>query len=128
MPNGPGNKSSRYCPSMVKAVAMVRAPRGDQRHPLEAAHRFSMARPAREVRSLTDLLRPLEKGRYSGLLAVPQTRNDAVGEVERAVGVDDTVIRAHQHAAGARREPSNGAHSVADDVAAIMTRQIHPSR
>jgi transposase len=40
------------------------------------------------------------------LLADAQTKNDAVGEVEWEVSVDDTVIRAHQHAAGARRKPS----------------------
>jgi hypothetical protein len=40
------------------------------------------------------------------LLAHAQTRSDAVGEVEWEVSVDDTVIRAHQHAAGARGEPS----------------------
>jgi hypothetical protein len=44
------------------------------------------------------------------LLAHAQTKNDAVGEVEWEVSVDDTVIRAHQHAAGAR-----GASSAADE-------------
>jgi len=29
-----------------------------------------------------------------------------VGEVEWLVSVDSTVVRAHQHASGARREPS----------------------
>ena len=33
-------------------------------------------------------------------------KNDAVGEVEWEVSVDDTVIRAHQHAAGARKGSS----------------------
>ena len=35
------------------------------------------------------------------MLAHAQTKNDAVGDVEWEVSVDDTVIRAHQHAAGA---------------------------
>jgi len=45
-------------------------------------------------------------GTWDRLLARAQTKSDAVGEVEWEVSVDDTVIRAHQHAAGARRRPS----------------------
>jgi transposase len=45
-------------------------------------------------------------GTWDRLLAHAQTKNDAVGEVEWEVSVEDTVIRAHQHAAGARSEPS----------------------
>jgi hypothetical protein len=33
-------------------------------------------------------------------------KSDAVGEIEWEVSVDDTVVRAHQHAAGARGKPS----------------------
>lgn len=40
------------------------------------------------------------------MLAHAQTKNDAVGEVEWEVSVDDTVIRAHQHAGGARKDSS----------------------
>jgi len=45
-------------------------------------------------------------GTWDRLLTHAQTRSDAVGDVEWEVSVDDTVIRAHQHAAGARREPA----------------------
>ena len=45
-------------------------------------------------------------GTWDRLLSHAQTKSDAVGEVEWEVSVDDTVIRAHQHAAGARGEPS----------------------
>ncbi len=45
-------------------------------------------------------------GTWDRLLADAQSKSDAVGEVEWEVSVDDTVIRAHQHAAGARVEPS----------------------
>jgi len=38
------------------------------------------------------------------LLAHVQTKSDAAGEVEWAVSVDSTVVRAHQHAAGARKK------------------------
>lgn len=43
-------------------------------------------------------------GTWDRLLAQAQTKSDAVGEIEWEVSVDDTVIRAHQHAAGARGE------------------------
>ena len=45
------------------------------------------------------------EGTWDRLLASAQTKSDAVGEIEWEVSVDDTVIRAHQHAAGARRKP-----------------------
>lgn len=45
-------------------------------------------------------------GTWERPLAHAQTKADAVGEVEREVGVDSTVVRAHQHAAGARGRPS----------------------
>lgn len=41
-------------------------------------------------------------GTWDRLLSHAQTKSDAVGEVEWEVSVDDTVILAHQHAAGAR--------------------------
>ncbi len=45
-------------------------------------------------------------GTWERLLSQAQTKSDAVGEVEWLVSVDSTVSRAHQHAAGARRELS----------------------
>jgi transposase len=45
-------------------------------------------------------------GTWDRLLAHVQTKEDAVGAVEWEVSVDSTVIRAHQHAAGARRRAS----------------------
>ena len=90
---------------------MEGAPYRHQRHPLEAAHRFALARPPGEVRSLqTCYDRWRRDGTWERLLAQAQTKSDAVGEVEWEVSVDDTVIRAHQHAAGAR-----GASSAADE-------------
>jgi transposase len=44
-------------------------------------------------------------GIWDRLLAHAQTESDAVGEIEWEVSVDDTVVRAYQHAAGARRKP-----------------------
>jgi transposase len=45
------------------------------------------------------------EGTWDRLLADAQTKSDAVGDLEWEVSVDDTVVRAHQHAAGARGEP-----------------------
>ena len=45
-------------------------------------------------------------GTWERLLTHAQTKSDAVGEVEWVVSVDSTVVRAHQHASGARRDPS----------------------
>ncbi len=42
-------------------------------------------------------------GTWERLLAHAQTRSDAVGEVDWEVVVDATIVRAHQHAAGARK-------------------------
>ncbi len=47
-------------------------------------------------------------GTWDRLLSHAQTKSDAVGEVEWEVSVDDTVIRAHQHAAGVRRRRAEG--------------------
>jgi transposase len=43
-------------------------------------------------------------GTWERLLAVAQTKSDAVGELDwDLVAVDATIVRAHQHAAGARK-------------------------
>jgi transposase len=42
-------------------------------------------------------------GTWQQLLAHAQTKSDAVGEIDWDVVVDATVVRAHQHAAGARK-------------------------
>jgi transposase len=43
---------------------------------------------------------------WDRLLAHDQTKSDAVGEVIWEVSIDSTIVRAHQHASGARRQPS----------------------
>jgi hypothetical protein len=92
---------------------MERPSHRHQRHPVEATHWLALARSPAEIRPLADLLRslqPLEERRHLGdrLLAHAQTNSDAVGEIEWEVSVDDTVVRAHHHAAGARRKPAKG--------------------
>lgn len=48
-------------------------------------------------------------GTWDRLLAHVQTKADAVGEVRWEVSIDSTVVRAQQHASGARRRPSQAA-------------------
>ena len=43
-------------------------------------------------------------GTWERLVTVLQADSDAAGELDWLVSVDSTVVRAHQHAAGARRE------------------------
>lgn len=44
-------------------------------------------------------------GTWERLLQQVQAESDAVGEIDWAISVDSTVVRAHQHAAGARTAP-----------------------
>lgn len=52
------------------------------------------------------LVRWRREGIWDRLLEHVQTKSDAVGEVEWVVSVDSSVVRAHQHAAGARTQVS----------------------
>ena len=45
-----------------------------------------------------------QDGTWDRLLAHVQTKSDAVGEVIWEVSIDSSVVRAHQHAAGARKK------------------------
>lgn len=45
-----------------------------------------------------------QDGTWGRLLAQVQTKSDAVGEVVGEVSIDSSVVRAHQHAAGARKK------------------------
>src|SRR3712207_8095082 len=47
-------------------------------------------------------------GTWDRLLAHVQARSDAVGAVVWEVSIDSTTVRAHQHAAGARKRPAAG--------------------
>jgi transposase len=52
------------------------------------------------------LVRWRRDGTWDRLLAHVQTKSDAVGEVLWEVSIDSTHVRAHQHAAGARKQPA----------------------
>ncbi|WP_442806834.1 MULTISPECIES: IS5 family transposase [unclassified Streptomyces] len=45
-------------------------------------------------------------GTWERLLQQVQAEADAVGEIDWDISVDSTVVRAHQHAAGARTDPA----------------------
>ncbi|MEU8779785.1 IS5 family transposase [Streptomyces sp. NPDC048606] len=45
-------------------------------------------------------------GTFERMLQAAQARADAAGDIEWLVSVDSTVVRAHQHAAGARKGAS----------------------
>jgi hypothetical protein len=68
----------------------------------------AVAGPAGAVRALADGVRALPalatRWEWADILMKLQARADAVGDVVWEVNVD-SVCRAHQHAAGARREP-----------------------
>ena len=61
-------------------------------------------------------------GTWERVLTQVQAATDAAGEVAWEVSVDSTVARAHQHAAGARRRPSQ-----ADEERGASTRRTRRS-
>ena len=63
-----------------------------------------------------------QDGTWDRVLAHVQTKSDAVGEVIWEVSIDSTVIRSHQHASGARRQPS-----AADEKRGSSTRSMKRS-
>ena len=68
------------------------------------------------------ILRQAQDRLWDRILTHVQTTSDAVGEVVWEVSIDGTVIRADQHAAGARRQPS-----VADEKRGSSTRRMKAS-
>ncbi len=55
-------------------------------------------------------------GTFERMLRAAQARADAAGDIEWLVSVDSTVVRAHQHAAGARK---GGAAAPASDARGV---------
>lgn len=50
-------------------------------------------------------------GTFERMLQAAQARADAVGEVDWLVSIDSSIVRVHQHAAGARKGGSGAGHS-----------------
>jgi transposase len=56
-------------------------------------------------------------GTWERLLQQVQAAADSAGEIDWDISVDSTVVRAHQHAAGARTEPPRAPASKGDEAA-----------
>lgn len=56
-------------------------------------------------------------GTFDRMLRAAQAKADASGDIEWLVSVDSTVVRAHQHAAGARKGGSAPRPSVGPEAA-----------
>lgn len=59
-------------------------------------------------------------GTWDRLLAEVQTQSDAVGAVDWEVSIDSTVVRAHQHAAGAKKGRTSRVRTKRSDGAAAV--------
>jgi putative transposase len=55
-------------------------------------------------------------GTYDRLVRAAQAHADASGDLDWLVAVDSTIVRAHQHAAGARRDTTGGAVDAGGDT------------
>lgn len=62
-------------------------------------------------------------GTWERLLQQVQAAADAAGEIDWDVSVDSTMVRAHQHAAGARTDPSPTPASNAAEGPNIRTKR-----
>jgi len=67
-------------------------------------------------------------GVWTCILAALQARADAAGLVDRQVSVDSTIMRAHQHAAGARRQPDAQREPPGGSTGAGRSRALGRSR
>jgi hypothetical protein len=89
------------------------SPAGGERGAVANSDGIALAGPAAAVRVLEDRVQPAPAGSADGTwsraldgLRVDCDRDWQLGaEAEWVVGADSTVVRAHQHAAGARHRP-----------------------
>lgn len=79
------------------------SPAGGRGDPAAGPHRRAVAGPARALRTADDGPRAAARrncrGHRGPILAEVIVQDDAVGAVERAVSIDATSVRAHQHVA-----------------------------
>jgi transposase len=106
-PIKPGPRSPRCCLRPADPAGRRRPPPSGQRHLVEAFYRGALAGPAGAVRPWQTCYERFRRwqddGTWQRLLTHVQTKSDAVGEVDWEVVVDATIVRVHQHAAGARK-------------------------
>ncbi|MET7609262.1 IS5 family transposase [Streptomyces avermitilis] len=67
-------------------------------------------------------------GTWAKLLEHIQIRDDAIGAVKWTVSVDSTIARAHQHAAGARKEKTSVGNESEDPARAAASQALGRSR
>jgi transposase len=87
--------------------ALAGPPPGPQRHLVQSAHRGALAGPARAVWALGDRVQAVralaDRRDWARIEAALRTQADAAGELDWDAQIDSSVVRAHQHAAGARK-------------------------
>jgi transposase len=88
--------------------ALARPPPGPQRHPVPGAHRGVPWRDLPERYGPWETVykrfaRWQTEGTWARIQASLHTQADAAGELDWNAQIDSTVVRAHQHAAGARK-------------------------
>ncbi|MFD9593716.1 IS5 family transposase [Kitasatospora sp. NPDC059973] len=67
-------------------------------------------------------------GMWERLLQQVQAAADGAGEIDWDVSVDSTIVRAHQHAAGARTDPPMDPTSTGGEIARTRGRVAEPAR
>lgn len=108
------------CPIGQGASAEVEQAAVDRRDPVADPNRRAVARCARLLRPLALDLWPVQR---AGILAALQGCTDAAGKIGWTVSMNSTIVRPHQHAAGAHRdghlqkEPPGGVHGEPADHA-----------
>ena len=87
--------------------ALAGPPPGPQRHSVPGAQRRALAGPARAVWPWETVYKRFARwqtdGTWARVEAALRTQADAAGELDWDAQVDSSVVRAHQHAAGARK-------------------------
>jgi transposase len=106
------------------ATHLEQAP-ADRRDPLADPHRGAVAGRAGPLRALADRLwavSPWQRdGTWRRILTALQAQADATGVITWDVSVDTTVVRAHQHAAGARKGGTGNAKNRAESTTSRPT-------
>ena len=97
----------------------------DRRHTVPGPHRCPVAGHARRVRTLGrvyDLFRRWQRdGTWHRIFTALQARADAKELITWDLNVDSTIVRAHQHAASARKKGSSNRNRLAVSPASRTT-------
>ncbi len=117
---------ARLAPLMPRGKKTGRPPKWSKRQLIDGIRwRTRVGSPWRDVpesygpwQTIYGLFRRWQRaGTWVFILKMLQAFADAAGRIGWQVSVDSTVVRAHQHAAGARREPDTQLEPVGDEPA-----------